>query len=143
MNKSLFSLSVLGILAFSGCRSGTAGGPGAVDVNNQPMVGQADQTFRLVMPETVMRQGETKSVSIEIKRSLNFDEDVALQFAALPQGLSMDISNPVIGRGETEARITLTAKEDASLGDFSLQVTGHPTTGSDATNSFKVTITKE
>jgi hypothetical protein len=143
MNKSLLTFGLLTLVALSGCRSGTAGGPGAVDQNNQPMVGQADQTFKLLMPETVMRQGETKSVSITIERSLNFSEDVALAFAELPQGLSMDISNPVINRGDSEARITLTAAPDASLGDFSFQVTGTPTNGSNATNSFRVTITKE
>ena len=143
MNKSIFTLSVLALLTSAGCVSGTSGGPGAVDSTKQPVIGQADETFHLLMPETVMRQGETKTVSITIKRALNFNEDVEITFAKLPKGLSIDDSSPVIKHGDTEARITLTAKDDAGLGDFSFQVTGTPTTGSDAKNNFKVTITKK
>lgn len=135
--------SLVAVLACAGCASGTAGGPGASDDRAKPMVGQADDTFQLSQADTSLRQGETKSVSITIKRSLNFQEDVTLTFAELPKGLSLDNQAPTIKRGDSEARFALTATDDASLGDFSLRVTGHPTRGSDATNQFKITVTKK
>jgi hypothetical protein len=35
------------------------------------------------------------------------------------------------------------AKDDASLGDFTIKVTGHPTKGADATNEFKITVAEK
>lgn len=139
--NTFMTWSLAGVLALVGCKSGTAGGPGATNAGTQPLMGQADETFRLVMPEAVLRQGETKSIAITIKRALNFNEDVKLEFGDLPQGLSLDDRSPVINHGDTEARLLLTAADDASLGDFSIKVTGRPTNGSDSTNELKVTVT--
>jgi hypothetical protein len=33
--------------------------------------------------------------------------------------------------------------DDASLGDFTIKVTGHPTKGADATNEFKITVAEK
>ena len=40
-------------------------------------------------------------------------------------------------RKDTEATFTLRAADDASLGDFTVKVMGHPTTGGDASNDLK------
>jgi hypothetical protein len=45
--------------------------------------------------------------------------------------------------GDTEAKVTLKATADASLGDFTVKVTGHPTKGRDATNELKITVAKK
>src|SRR4051794_27186346 len=121
MKRSLGVLSLVCLLAFApGCTMGTAGGPGATEPGRrQPIVGQPDETFQLHRGEASLRQGETKSVSIVIKRALNFDEDVTLQFADLPRGLTVDDASPRIKHGDSEARFALTAADDASLGDFS------------------------
>jgi hypothetical protein len=132
------------MLAFAGCATGTSGGPGTPDSGRQqPIVGAADDTFQLTRGEAILRQGETKSVSIYIKRARNFDEDVTLKFSDLPKGVSIDNTSPLIKHGDAEARFTLTATDDASLGDFSLQVTGHPEKGRDATNSLNITVSKK
>jgi len=142
-NNSFRAWSLSGLLiAFAGCTSGTAGGPGAADDTRQLQVGQPDDSFRLNTVETALRQGETKSISITIDRALNFDQDVALSFAELPQGLTIDDMSPVILHGASEARLVLAATADASLGDFSIKVIGHPVTGSDAVKHLKITITK-
>ena len=52
----------------------------------------------------------------------------------------MDPAHPDIKHGDTEAKFTLKATDDASLGDFTVKVTGHPTKGGDATNEFKLTV---
>src|SRR4051812_31696106 len=104
MKNSIMNWSLASILVLAGCASGASGGPGAVDMNKQPIVGQADETFQLSAAEAVLRQGETKSVSITIKRALNFEEDVTLRFAELPKGLTMDNATPRIKHGDSEAR---------------------------------------
>ena len=87
--------------------------------------------------------GETKTLSIGIKRGNNFQEDVTLKFADVPQGVTVDPASPVIKQGETETKITLKAATDASLGDFTIKLTGHPTKGSDASHEFKITVAKD
>jgi hypothetical protein len=131
---------LLALFFFGGCQSGTAGGPGASDPARKPLLRDADETFTLGVTQTTIRQGESHAVSIPIKRNLNFGEDVSLSFGDFPKGLAVDNPNPVIKHGDTEARFTLTAADDASLGDFSLKVTGHPTRGTDGASDFKIAV---
>lgn len=145
--KCSFSISLMVVLlALAGCNLGTRGGPGATDPNaKRPLLyGQSDNTFNLSVPNfsTTVRQGETKSASIGIQRGTNFDEEVALVFASMPRGVTLDPPNPVIKRGESETKIALSAANDASLGDFTIKVTGHPTEGADATNALTITVAK-
>jgi hypothetical protein len=129
-------------LALAGCVSGTAGGPGTTAEAGQPLLGEANDTFRLSAPETAIRQGEARSFSITIDRAMNFDEDVTIAFGDLPQGLSIDDRSPVILHGGSEARLVLAAATDASLGEFSVKVTGHPVTGTDSVNHLRIVVTK-
>ncbi|MFM9964893.1 MAG: hypothetical protein ACKV2Q_27135 [Planctomycetaceae bacterium] len=104
----------------------------------------AEDTFTLKMPgSTSLKQGETKTVSIEIKRDKSFDQDVALTFGALPKGVTLEPDATVIKHGDTEAQITLTSADDASLGKFAIKVIGHPAKGADAANEFKLTVAKD
>lgn len=138
-------LLLMTLVAFTGCNQGTPGGPGATDPNaRKPVYGQADDTFNLSVPllSTAVKQGETKAVSISIKRGKNFDEDVTLLFAGLPRGVTLDPTRPHIKHGDTEAKLTLRTADDASLGDFTVKVTGHPTKGADASTDFKITVDK-
>jgi hypothetical protein len=144
VKTSFLTFSLAASLALGGCSLGSSGGPGATDSGSRrPIVGQADDTFQLSTPETSLRQGETKSVIFTIRRSVNFEEDVLVGFADLPKGLSVDNKHPLIKHGDSEAHFALTATDDASLGDFTLQVTSHPTNGVDATNKFFITVTKK
>ena len=144
--KTLFAgLLLVVFVAFTGCNLGTRGGPGATNPNaSKPLYGQSDDTFNLSVPSlsTALKQGETKAASIGIKRGTNFDEKVTLKFASMPKGVTLDPASPVINRGETEAKVAFTAADDASLGDFTIQVTGHPTKGVDASNELMITVAK-
>jgi hypothetical protein len=145
MKSSFAGLLVVVFVAFTGCNLGTRGGPGATNPNaRKPLYGQSDDTFNLSVPSlsTALKQGETKATSIGIQRGTNFDEQVTLIFASMPRGVTLDPPSPVIKRGETEAKVALTAANDASLGDFTLNVTGHPTKGADASNELKITVAK-
>jgi hypothetical protein len=134
---------VFSLLALPACQTGTTGGPGASDVRNEPLVGRPDESFNLQRTKAELRQGETKSVAIAIDRTRDFDDDVTLDVEGLPRGLTIDNKHPVIKHGDAEARFMLTAADDASLGDFTLKVTGHPTKGTDAMNELKVTVDRK
>ena len=146
MKRVLAGFALMGVVAFAGCNQGSPGGPGATEpTTNRQAVLQNDDTFNLSAPitSTVIKQGEKRSVSIGLKRGKNFDEEVGLKFDAMPKGVTLDPSSPMIKHGDTEAKMMLNAKADAALGDFTIKVTGHPTKGADATINFKVTVEKK
>jgi len=105
----------------------------------------AKDSFTLAVPylATSLKQGETKTVSIGIKRDKNFDQDVALTFGDTPTGVTLKPADSVIKKGETETQITLTAAKDASLGNFTFKVKGQPAKGADASNEIKLTVVKQ
>jgi hypothetical protein len=147
MKISFAGLLTTALVALIGCNQGTPGGPGVTTnpPHKPPAYGEADNTFNLSVPRmsTTLHQGETKDVPIGIERGKNFDGDVTLEFADGPQGVTLDSANPVIKHGDTEAKVTLRATDDASLGDFTVKVTGHPEKGADATSEFKITVAKK
>jgi hypothetical protein len=135
----------LPVVFLVGCHrgEGTAGGPGATDpAAKPPLFGQADDTFNLTVSSVSLQQGSATPGTIGIKRGTNFVQDVTLAFDGLPKGVALDPSGPAIKSGDTEAKFTLTASDDAALGDFTVKVVGHPTKGGDATNQFKLTVAK-
>jgi hypothetical protein len=136
---------IVAMVAFTSCSMGTRGGPGATDPNaNKVLYGNANDTFNLSVPHmsTSLRQGETKSASIGISRGANYEEDVTLSFTNVPKGVTFEPVNPIIKRGDNERSFMLKAEDNASLGDFVVVVTGHPKTGADASNEFKLTVSK-
>ena len=102
-------------------------------------------SFSLNVPNasTTLKQGETQTVSIGITREKDFDQDVALKFGDLPTGVTLKPTAPVIKHGEGVAQVTLTGASDASLGNFSIKVTGHPNSGVENSNEFKLLVIKE
>ncbi len=111
----------------------------------QPAYGEADRTFNLSMPRlsTTLHQGETKEVAIGIERGTNFAGDVTFKFADGPEGVTIESASPIIKHGDTAAKVTLKATGDASLGDFTVKVTGHPAEGPDSTSELKITVAKK
>lgn len=148
MKRSFAGFLAMALVAMSGCSNqGTPGGPGVATnpPHKPPSYGEADNTFNLSVPHqsTTLHQGETKDVSIGIERGKNFNGDVTLTFAEGPEGVTIASASPVIKHGDTEAKVTLKATDDASLGDFTVKVMGHPTAGPDATNELKITVVKK
>jgi uncharacterized membrane protein len=146
MTRSFSGWLLVALVAMTGCDRGTSGGPGVTNPREkQPMYGEADDTFNLSVPmmSTTLRQGESKEVAVGIKRGKNFGEDVTLKFADGPKGVTIDSVNPVIKHGDTEAKLTFKATDDASLGEFTIKVTAHPTKGANASSDFKITVAKK
>ena len=146
MKTSFAGLLALALVTLTGCNQGTPGGSGVTNPpRKQPAYGEAEKTFKLSVPRmsTTLHQGETKEVSIGIERGKNFEGDVTLMFADGPEGVTVESASPIIKHGDTAAKVTLKAKADASLGDFTVKMTGHPTEGPDATSEFKLTVAKK
>jgi uncharacterized membrane protein len=146
MKRFLAGLLALSLTVVTGCGDkGTPGGPGVNNPNNnKPVVGTADSTFTLDVPNlsTSIKQGETKVITIGINRGKNFDQNVTLKLENLPNGLTASPSSPVINRGEKEVKFNVTASTEAAIGDFVIKVHGDPATGADAHSEFKVSVEK-
>ena len=76
----------------------------------------AKDTFSLSLPllSTTVKQGESQTFAVGIKRDKTFDEDVTLLFGELPTGITMEPAVPIIKRGETETKLVLTGADDAA-----------------------------
>jgi len=143
MKRLLPGFVMLMLAALTGCTQGTPGGPGTTDAaGKKPVFGQTDDTFNLSVPvmSSSLQQGAQTEATVGIKRAKNFDEDVALQFDDVPQSVTVEPANPVIKHGDTDAKITFHAGDEAPLGDFKVKITGHPTKGGDAQIEFKLSI---
>jgi uncharacterized membrane protein len=144
MKRFVTSMAMMTLAALAGCTQGTPGGPGTTDANaEKPAYGQADDTFNLSAARmaTSLQQGEQTETTVGIKRAKSFDQDVTLKFADLPQGVTVKPARPVIKRGDTDAKITFEAVDEAPVGDFVVKVTGHPTKGGDAQIELKLSVT--
>jgi len=143
MKRVLAVLNVM-MLALAGCNQGTPGGPGATGASaKQSTYGQVDDTFNLSVPmlSSSLQQGGSAETTIGIKRAKNFDSDVALTFSNLPKDVTIEPAAATIKHGDTDAKITFKAGSDAALGDFTVNVVGHPNKGGDAKIEFKLTVT--
>jgi hypothetical protein len=160
------TLPVLIAAIAAGCSDSQPGGPGVTQTKpattppatsppantppstvttNKPIIGEADKTFRLDVPDlpTFLNQGETKTVTISLSRGTDFDQDVTLELSGMPQGVTADPPRAMIKHGEKEASFKFQAADDAALGDFTINVIGHPATGADAKSEFKLKISEK
>lgn len=105
----------------------------------------AKDSFKLGVPRlsTPLMQGESTKLTISISREKQFDEDVELAFGELPMGVTLTPMDPVIKKGDSKAEITISASSEASLGNFSIKVTGHPSMGVDASSEILLTVVME
>jgi len=138
--KSSFSMLVLVGLFFAGCSQGTPGGPGVT--GSAPTYGQAENTFNLSVPmmATTVQQGESVEATVGIKRGVNFDQDVALQFSDLPKGVTVEPAAAKITKGQSETKVKFVATETSAVGSSKVKITGKPTTGGDAQVDFSLTV---
>lgn len=143
MRTTVTNLAITMLAALSGCTQGTPGGPGATAENGEkPAYGQAEDTFNLSVPimSSALQQGAQFEATVGIERGKNFGEDVGLLFADVPKGVTIKPAAPMIMHGDSDAKFTFTATNEAQVGEYQVKVTGHPTNGSDAKVEFKLTV---
>jgi len=158
MKKRLAGLLVPMLAIVIGCnQESTPGGPGVSKTpsnsgssstsvtTNKPIYGEAEATFELGVPtlSTRIKQGETNTITISMSRGKNFNEDVTLKFDGLPSGVTAEPATAMIAKSDKETKVTFHAAPDAAVGEFTVKVLGHPTTGADATNNIKLTVVEK
>ena len=143
MNTTQFNSAVLMLVTLAGCNQGTPGGPGTTDAKvEQASYGQTENTFNLSVPMTssTLQQGGMVPATLGIKRAKNFDQDVTLKFADLPEGVTADPVAPTIKHGDADAKVTFKATDLAKVGEYKVKVVGHPAKGGDAEVEFKLSV---
>ena len=80
---------------------------------------------------------------IDTQRGSNMSGDVTVTFDNVPNGVSIDPNRITVMGNDTEAKFTVKASNEAPVGDFTVKVVGHPATGADATNEFKVSVSEQ
>lgn len=131
------------LVVLAGCDKSSTGGPGAKQpATNKSTTPTSGGTFTLsTSPDSItLKQGESKVITVTIKRSDNFQEHVALQFTGMPKGASIEPRSPVIATGDVEVKFTIKTDEDTAIGDFKVAMVGHPTKGIDSVSELSVTV---
>jgi hypothetical protein len=143
MKHFLSSILLAGLITMAGCGDSTTGGPDAkVKDSNRPVTNTGGGTFTLSnSPDSMsVKQGEAKAFTVSINRKDNFQEDVRLSFEQLPKGVIVDPANPIIKHGDKEVKFTIKTADDAALGEFKVNMIGHPTKGLDSVSELKINI---
>ncbi len=100
--------------------------------------------FKISVPafETKVKQGETQSIAISLKRDDSFKQDVKLDVKlAKGKGLILDPAVLNIKAGDkADAQILVKVPKDAAIGDYKVTVTATPTTGAATSTEFKVKV---
>jgi hypothetical protein len=138
---------LLAVGALVGCQDGRspAGGPGATKGAEGVRVTNADNTFKIDVPntETEVKQGQKQTVRIGINRGKAFDQEVKLEFKGAPKGVKVSPESVVVKPDMKEATVTVEGAPEAALGEFKITVTGTPMREGTATSAdFQVEVKK-
>ncbi len=69
-------------------------------------------------------------------------DDVRLKFAALPTGVTVETTNPLISHSDGDTTVEFRAAPEALPGTYTVTVIGEPTSGPDAKSDFQITVDK-
>jgi hypothetical protein len=145
MRSAFATAAFLGLVACAGCEKGTPGGPGAT---NKYLFELAETAFSLSVPTGAikLKQGESKVLTIGIKRGKSFGEDVTLSFDkfSAPYGFTINPEDVVMRRGDNQTMVTVAAAGDTHVGTFPVRVKGRAAKGGPlATNELQITVVKK
>ena len=123
---------VLTLMTASGCQSTKASKQGGIaPVNEQ---------FNIVVPtSSTIKQGAGTTVTVSLNRGAYFKRDVKLDFET--QGIHVAPNNVMVKASDTpDVFLQITADKDAALGEYSVSVTGTPTSGEPTSVKFMVKV---
>ena len=104
----------------------------------------SEEGFRLTSPffTTDIKQGDSKTVTVSVKRDEFFKEDVRLQAEASP-GISVDPTNVRVKAGDSpDVQFQITAPGDAAIGEYRVHVKGTPEKGQPFSTEIKVKVVR-
>jgi uncharacterized membrane protein len=132
--KKLITITAVLTLVLAAISSGTDSPKGGSVVKGEG--------FKIDVPtfDVKVKQGETQSITFKLQRGESFKQDVKLEIE-VADGISIDPSKVLIKSSDNpEVQFTITAPQDAALGDYIISVTGTPGTGESASVEFKVKV---
>jgi len=130
MKKALLVAGLIATAAIMGCKRSEEGGRAG------------DDTFRLSVPalSTAVKQGEKQVVRVAVERGEGFKQSVKLELKA-PAGLKVEPDSTTVKPGDKgDVQLTITAADDAPLGDHKIMIKGTPDRGEPAEMEFTVTV---
>jgi uncharacterized membrane protein len=144
MRRTSLALAFAGILAIVGCENKSPpGGPGTPRGSGSgPVVGTADSTFTISVPNVDIKQGESKKIDVSIKRGKNFDQDVKLEVTDGPKGVTFKFDDTTLKASATETHLMIEASAEAALGTHDVNLHASPATGAKTSTKFKVEVKK-
>lgn len=131
MTRYLASLLVVGLLVVVGC---TQSEPGGGTTRNE--------SFKLTTPAlpTLIKQGDTQTITVTVNRGTDFKEDVKLE-AQAPKGIHVDLSDKdVKASANGEVKLKIHVDKDAPLGNHAIKLTGKPEKGAATTAEITVKV---
>ncbi len=94
-------------------------------------VNGTNDTFKVSAPivPTMMKQGETKSITVSLDRGSAFQQTVKL-VAETPKGLKAEVNQTTLKPADLkDVSVTITVDKDAALGDHTVKITATPEKG--------------
>lgn len=132
MKKVIMIVATLALVTVSGCQSSSSRGGSVLK----------GEGFKIVVPtyNTEVKQGEVGIVTISLERGESFKQDVRLQINTT-KGISINPTNILIKASDKpDVQLQITVPKNAALGEYSVSVTGTPTTGESTSTSFDVKV---
>ncbi|HEY8503309.1 MAG TPA: hypothetical protein VIL46_01925 [Gemmataceae bacterium] len=136
MYKRIMAFAVVALCPLFGCESGPTGG------KTGPQR-QGEETFTLEKLDRIsLKPGEAEKVTISIDRGDDFNQAVKLEFGTA-EGIEVTPKDPTIPSDKSEVEVNVQAKQDAPVGEKSIQVTAKPEgEGKPATVTLTVNVEK-
>jgi len=119
MKTAIAIVMSLALMIVLGCESPRGGGM------------SGGEGFKIATPtlDTMIKQGETASVTISLNRGEYFKRDVTLEIKA-SKGISVEPTRATVrGSDKPDVHLRITAAKDADLGQYKIYVKGTPETG--------------
>jgi hypothetical protein len=89
--------------------------------------------------DVTLKRGDTATVTVSIDRG-GFRDAVDVKFEDLPKGVTVQDKDHKIATGDSSAKFTLKAADDAELGEKTVKVIVTGSGGIKTDSAFKVTV---
>ena len=100
--------------------------------------------FKIAVPtfDTKIKQGEIQTVTISLERGESFKQDVTLEIKlSKGEGITFDPAKVLVKAGDKpDVQLQISAAKDAAIGEYTVVVTGTPTTGEPTSTEFNVKV---
>jgi uncharacterized membrane protein len=138
---TLLALALACPLAIGCGQTSEKGGPGAKPAAGDDNDAADDEkTFTITVPDDMsIEQGAKEPITITVNRGDEFTEKVALTIET-PEGVTADPATIDAAADQEEVKLMLNADAAAAAGEHTVTVKAKPETGTEVSESFKVTV---